>query len=109
MVSDCSPGTEGSGAGLALLFSLHPGTVVLGVATAKLDTVVNATCLKNEWPGLGGRGQGAGSMGAMVYDQSSYECFLSTYYGLTTFQAPSCDLDRQVPCCPGAYIRGWGR
>lgn len=81
MISDYSPGTEGSGAGLALLFALHPETVAFGVATAKLDTVGNATCLKNEWPGLGGRGQGAGMVGAMVCDQSSYECFLSTYYG----------------------------
>lgn len=81
MISDCSPGTEGLEAGLALLCSLSPGAVALGVATAKLDTVGDATCLKNEWPGLDGRGQGAGSMGAMVNDQSSSECFLSTYYG----------------------------
>lgn len=55
MISDCNPGTEGLGAGLALLFFLCPGTVAIGVATAKLDTVGTPTCLKNEWPGRGGR------------------------------------------------------
>lgn len=57
MINDYSPDTEGLEAGLPLLFSLSAGTVALGVATANLDTAGNATCLKNEWPGLDGREQ----------------------------------------------------